>query len=469
MKVKKIYFFIWIIIASLLLYMYPITDDDFYLFSFGQNIKNGLIPYLDYNMLVTPLCAYIIAFFTLFLDNILVIKILWILCTVIICIYIDKILKKFIDGDFIVFLISATISLTMSLFSNFTYNLILVAWALFIYDYIINLEVENISFKNILFLSTFLFLGILLKQTLGLILFATAMFSLFIIAIKEKKYKYYFCKILIITFITFIYCLLFFVLLYFMGNLNEFIEQTILGVSSFNSDGVIESIMFIYVFLVINVVILIYTFWHKKCNLNYFILIIFSLTQLMGLYPLPNLSHLIFSLFFSVVVWVIFLKDILGKYFNYFVKIAVLVCGIFLIAETYNIYTDTEIVMSSQKYFVGGLISKEKEDNINLLNDYIENNKENKYYMITENSMMVNMNRDVYYKYYDLFFDGNLGRNNPVELIKKIENDYIIIYTDPTKDFWQIPVDALEYIRTLQKVDEIGPYSIYTNKFKTGN
>ena len=52
------------ILALVYLYYYrPLVDDELYGYGFGLNILKGLIPYKDFNMIITPLFSYIIAFF----------------------------------------------------------------------------------------------------------------------------------------------------------------------------------------------------------------------------------------------------------------------------------------------------------------------------------------------------------------------------------------------------------------------
>lgn len=460
MKGKKFYFIGWIIFISVLLILQPFTNDDVYNYSFGQNIKNGLIPYLNYNMIITPLSAYITAFCTLFFDNIFVIKFLWITSTIIIYILIEKILNKFIDDVKLVYILSIMLAFFTGIFSMYSYNLLALCLILYSCNYI--LEIKGLSYKDFLVLSFIVFVTILLKQTTGIILLITNLFYLIILDFNQKNDKSKIFKN-ILLYLGNIFILLFFfiILLILSGSLESFIEQTLFGISNFNKENVIRSFVCISILIFFVFTIFVYAYFYKK-NLTFklFVLMGFAISQSAIFYPLLNFSHLITGVTITLILAIIIFKQMLNTYFSmytYFIFFTMhLLCVLAMLVK----FTDKEYIISQQKYFYGNIIEKELEDNINLLNNYIKSN-EGTYYIITENSMMFNMNRDVYHKYYDLFFNGNLGQQDPVELIKKIENDYIIVYTDFTKDFWQIPKEALEYIRNLRKVDEVGPYSIY--------
>lgn len=461
MKGKKFYFIGWVIFVSILLILQPFTIDDVYNYSFGQNIKNGLIPYLDYNMIVTPLSAYITAFCTLIFDNIFVIKFLWIITTVIVCILINEILSKFINDIKLNYILSIMLAFFTGIFSMYSYNLLALCLILYSCNYI--LSVKDLTYKNFLVLSFVVFVTILLKQTTGVVLLITNLFYLIILAIKQKtSTSKIFLNILLYLGNIFMLLFFFIILLGLNGSLENFVEQTLFGISNFNKEDIIVSFTCLSILISFVFIAFIYTYFYKK-NLTFklFVLMGFGISQSAIFYPLPNRAHLIVGVTIALILAIIMLKQILNKYFGtciYFIFFVMhLLCALAILLD----FTEKEYIISQQKYFYGNIIEKEIEDNVNLLNDYIESN-EGTYYIITENSMMFNMNRDIYYKYYDLFFDGNLGQQNPMELIKKIENDYIVIYTDSTKDFWQIPKEVLEYIRKLQKVDEVGPYSIYT-------
>ena len=43
-------------------YVVVLVDDELYNFGFSYNIINGLVPYRDFNMIIPPLFAYLLAF-----------------------------------------------------------------------------------------------------------------------------------------------------------------------------------------------------------------------------------------------------------------------------------------------------------------------------------------------------------------------------------------------------------------------
>ena len=52
---------LFVFALSYIYYYRPCVDDEVYGFGFGINILNGLAPYRDFNMIITPLFSYLIA------------------------------------------------------------------------------------------------------------------------------------------------------------------------------------------------------------------------------------------------------------------------------------------------------------------------------------------------------------------------------------------------------------------------
>ena len=65
--------FLFIIILGFNLFLYPSTLDEIWNYGFSYNILNGVLPYRDFNMVLTPLYSFIMTIpLFIFGNNILV-------------------------------------------------------------------------------------------------------------------------------------------------------------------------------------------------------------------------------------------------------------------------------------------------------------------------------------------------------------------------------------------------------------
>ena len=57
-------FIVLALLSALLIFVEPLNDlDELWQYSFASNISNGLVPYKDFNIIVTPLFSFIAAIF----------------------------------------------------------------------------------------------------------------------------------------------------------------------------------------------------------------------------------------------------------------------------------------------------------------------------------------------------------------------------------------------------------------------
>lgn len=452
---KKIFIFCWGLVLIIAAILCPINIDTVYNFVFAHNIKNGLVPYLDFNMIITPLCAYITAFFLLFYDKIIVINFLLIPICILIFYFLCKICNLLELPKSQSLIINGFASLFITFISGFNYNLyIIICWELLTFLFLKLNSLQNININYIFKISFACSISILFKQTNGFIFLISSFVGLFVLLYKYNKNKI--LKYLTLFLIFNILLLTPFLLYLFSSDsFNDFIDQTFLGIGYFSSYFKLISISTIVAYITI-ISLMFFYLYMKKHDFNLIILFLFSVIQINVVYPLANINHFICG----IIGFFIMIQLLLDKFLNKYI-LSILFFGLFIYYIIYPLYID-DYVFSKQKYFTGCLIEKEVEDNIDILTNYIMVNNDKVYYIITENSSMINLNFDIYNKYYDLFFNGNIGSNDGVDLIKCIEDQYIIVYTDENDDFWQINRDVLNYIRNLNVIDNVGNYTIYS-------
>ena len=63
--------FLILLTVGYIYYFRPMVDDELFSYGFSYNIINGLIPYKDFNMVITPLFPYLLSFGLIFLCKLL--------------------------------------------------------------------------------------------------------------------------------------------------------------------------------------------------------------------------------------------------------------------------------------------------------------------------------------------------------------------------------------------------------------
>ena len=209
-NIKKIlpYIFIFLMILVWTLIILPTNQDEMWNYGFSYNIFSGLIPYKDFNMVVTPLYPFIISiFFHVLGSNIIILHIVHVLIIVLTIYFLFKMLKE--KAWIIVLLIF--------LFCKFlpNYN-----WLL-LFLYVLLLYLEEKEDKGLL-IGIVLGLLILTKQSVGICMLLPTLLYIR----KKEKLKNIILGVGIPIFIFLIYLLL-------TNSLNYFIDLCILGLFDF--------------------------------------------------------------------------------------------------------------------------------------------------------------------------------------------------------------------------------------------
>ncbi len=412
------YIIIFIVILVFNLIIMDITGDETWNFGFSYNISNGLIPYKDFNLVITPLFPFIMSIpLHIFGTNILVFDIVWAIIMTLTSYLIFNLIK---EKGWIVFL---------SYF--FIFPIIYPNYNLFIYSiliFIIWVEKNNKSDYLIGFL---LALSVLTKQSVGLCLLLPSL-----IYLKTPK------KILK-RFIGFIIPIIIFVIyLYVTGAMNDFIDLCILGLFDFaESNG---NFINIYVFLTIILLIIILIFIKKTpTNIyNYYALAFLSINI-----PLFDIYHFYISLSFFLVV----------LFLNYDIKIPLnlklFTFGIIIIISFIYIQDklQTKVIYPNNiNKYEYRFISYDEIIFINKFLDFMDKNSNKKIINFTSYSYFSKIVTNQKINKLDLINRGNWGYNGSKKILDEIKKnkDAIFIINEESlshpRD--QIDKNALKYI-----------------------
>lgn len=308
--------------------------------------------------------------------------------------------------------------------------------------------------------------------------------------------------------------------LFLSGALYQFIDYTVLGLSNFANKvnvGLIESLfginatsinpniitsniqviltyigsiisslvnttirnvamIFSFVFLIVMLII-------KCCNkmkvknmldINVMTLsICFMLVGLIISIPLANQYHLIITTAFIEFLFLINFVKItpISKWlnksisaFSYYIMILMpLVIGISYMTIYFSFAYKSQIdkfenmyISSQTDYLISEVVT--------YINDYEKKNS-HPLYVITSNGVMYSLAMDRNNGIFDLPQYGNLGKEDYMSVINKLDSmsDFsVMVYTDDSKIFWQEPKEISEYIKeNYEHVENIDMYSVY--------
>ena len=487
-KVFKITLFICIFLFFLftqLIYQ-GANLDNYWNFNNSLQISNGLLPYSDINIITTPLFHYIIAIFLLIIGkNIVVFASITSLLKLIHLILLVKIYellseKKNVTNKIFVYIIGTF----LMYLTYYEYNLLA---SLFI-SFIVFIELKYKNSKNKHFYIGFISsLALLTKQSVGLFVILLVLFKPIIFKEENKKSIIY-------RFIgIFIPLLVFILYLLITNTFNGFLNYCIFGLSSFNNrikviDYIFNSVSNYHYSFLLLLIIVIFTILHeiyliikkKQTNDKNAVLIFYSIASFVCFYPISDYHHLlpiIFTLLPIIVTYIPKIKfiDILNN--NRIINIAAFIIAIYILLLPIYMYFNIELygnkVMLKENYnsLNGIVVEKQYKSYIDLLLDYeLEMGKNGiDVIILNKGSVVIHLANNKYYKYFDLFMNGNFGKDGEKDIIKEIKSRENTVYLVNTNDIYsnegkrfQLPNKIIEYVvNNLSYEEMIDEYRIY--------
>lgn len=432
---KKLYKYLLFILVfiSILLFNLLISQlgmDEVWNYGFSYNIANGLIPYKDFNMVLTPFYPMLMAIFMVISKSLVFYHIINSLTCTLLIFIIHKLTKEkiYIILPLLIFPICITPP---------NYNLFI----LFLFILLIYLEKEN---KNDYLIGVLLSLIFLTKQSIGIFLIPVSLYYL-----KQNK------KILK-RFIGFIIPIIIFIIYLLITNsYKEFIDLCVLGLFDFGKSNTNISVFFI-IPLVLLIILLV--LMRKKKNIyNYYLLGFAGICV-----PLFDLYHIqIFVVAYLIIMIINGINIFKPKLIGLTLLVGVLCVNIIRSNVNFNNYPNN-INIFEYRY-----IDKTGVDNTNEVLKYMKkyNNKVmfigpvGYYYKLIANEKIT---------YLDLINEGNLGYNGSNKLldkVKKLSNDYVFFINksdDPNTVGTQTDKKLIKYIlKNYKKIDETKYYNIY--------
>ena len=422
---------IFVIILTFTLVFNKFSLDEVWNYGFAYNISQGLIPYKDFNLVITPLYPFICSIFLkIFGSKILIYYIFNAITTTILYYYIKKNNK---NNCYIIY----TLLLP---FIAPNYNL----FCILILYIILTLEDRK---TNDYIIGIFLGLTFLTKQNIGIYLCIPSLFTKDIKKIIKRIIGF-----LIPNIILLVYLLL-------NNSLYQFIDYTFLGMKSFLNN---THINYILLLLTITIIILLIHKYIKTKDIK-----ILYLICLQGMaFPIIDTYHVLLP-FVIALSYIIKSIKINKKY----TKLAFLMFIVFI--SSYYIY-----INPIQDYKYPNKLTTYKYRNvdqstINVINEiknYIKE-KEEKVFIIDEWAYLIKLEANLPINKYDLLNNGNLGKNGEYKIINDInqicQKEKCIFLLDRQQLYEnnsQYNEKILQYINnTYYEIGMIYQYVIYEN------
>lgn len=370
-KFFYIFFFILIFLITFCYSMFftESISDEIWNYGFSYNISSGLIPYRDFNMIVTPLFSIFgsvfIKIFGNYLFSIHIFGAIFIAITVVL-------LFKMIGYKSLI----CYIYILFYYFPSYNY------FALFFLFLVLYLIFNNKD--NDILISIIVSLAFLSKQTIGLCMLIPCLYY------SRNKLK---------SFISFfIPVCLFCIYLIFNDALFEFFDYCFLGMFSFSNKN------FYYLFLIPEVIVLIYLFRNLlKCNFKDKQCFYILMFQIMS-FPIVDISHFLIAII-PVVYYVLSKNNVVKSGFNRLLYISTF--GIsFLI---FGLNLDFSIVDDDNfmKFRNANLELMELSEQVSIIENY-KNDYDNDFFILdTAYLFKLYMNESI--NKFDILNNGNFG------------------------------------------------------------
>lgn len=358
----------------------PVILDEIWNYGFTYNIANGLIPYKDFNMVITPFYPFLGALFLIIFGKSLFVYHIF---NALICTGIFYFMKITLNKSYY---IVYSILLLVSLPNYSLFSILLLYIILYLED----------NKKNDFLIGIFIGLTFLTKQNIGI---------MFILpSILTKKFKQ--IKNRTIGFI--IPNIIFFLYLIITDSLLSFIDYAFLGLSSFAENNIFFSMW--GTLTIIAIIYLIYQYIITK-DIKVLYLLAFQIIA----YPIFDTYHVLIP-FIPVLGY--FLSKL-----NLVVKVTQVAFIIFIgIVFAYNINN----ILNGNNRFPNDtnvckmrILDDNTISNIKEVSNYLKENKD--VYIINDKAYVYKLESDITINKFDLLNDGNLGKDGDIRLIKEIE------------------------------------------------
>ena len=425
--------------------------DDIWNYSFASNLSKGLLPYKDFNVIVTPL-SFILNSLPLYIYNsFITFKFMYFIYYFLLIFLIHKISTKLKIKKLLEVLCYFLVIPTLLFNSVFDYNFIQMIFVLLlIYLSLCNKDNKD---KRLNIISALIVgLSITNKQSTGVFILIAYIFLLFN---KKKNILFIFKQLLWIS----IPILLMFLYLLVNNILKDFIDLTVLGLLTFSNKSID---LFLLIVLLLALIIMIIITYKNKKDYSYKLLLVYFIASLGVLIPLLDLFHFVLIIIIPILFIFKYLNnkvDDIDKSYIYGSFILIFIIG-------FTLYGYIDSYKIDKGIFKYNSISENNYKNIKSIDKYIINSDKN-VYILDYRATLYKMNIDRYDKYFDLFNNGNFGYYGIDRMKKIIDNEDAVFLIDVKDNSGQKSEEIIDYvINKYVECGKIETFNIYCKNNK---
>lgn len=426
--------YVFVFIASIIfLNFIPFDLDEIWNYGFMHSIYNGLIPYKDFNMVITPFFPFLFSIpFYIFGSNLLVVNVCQALLITLVYFVLEKLFGK-----------NANILLIILFFN---YDMLYASYNFFIFFLFLLLLLMEKKNVNDYLIGIVIGLSVLTKQSIGGCLALVSLYYLF------KDYKKFFKRVAGAMIPTII-----FILYIFINNCyKEFFDLCIMGMFDFGKENYIGNIYVLILFFVC-LGLIIYSIVKDKKNINNYYILAFSSIAI----PMFDFFH--FKFFLMGLLFIVIGKLSIKK-----INLDLLMYGclgglviINMISSIDGSFTYPNDIKHFQFRYISDEHIKETKEVSNALLKY----KDKNVIFLFEQSYYYKILNDIPINYFDLINTGNWGFDGSKKLYNKLEENKESVFVINRYSYVgtnQSDKTALNYVLDNgTKIDEIYNFEFY--------
>ena len=426
--------------------------DELWNFSFAKNISNGLLPYKDFNVIVTPLSMFVNSLFLRIDSSLISFRILYFIYYILMVYILDRIIELLEIKRIFKYILLFIIMYLLLQESYLNYNFI----QLILILVLIYLSLKNKNYQNKLlniFIPIVAGLTIINKQSTGLLI---CFVTVILVYCEKKDLKFSLQQIEIML----VPSILFIIYLLLSNSFFEFYDMCILGLSTFNNKLVFWHLLFILIMEYILMALLLRKYKNKELNIIFW----YSIASLFVIVPIVDFTHSVYALIVPIIFFTYILNINLSKNFhgNICLLITIIVVSIFTFSNIYSYSTALKIKSGVYKSIPSNIKHIKNIDNVSKY--VLSESKNHNVYILDFSSSLYNININRYTKYFDLFMNGNFGIRGKEEIYDLINKENQIILINSHVRNWQRPDDIVNYvIENYGMCGSIEQFDIYCN------
>lgn len=436
---KKVIKYVFVFICSLVfLNFIPFDLDEIWNYGFMHSMYSGLVPYRDFNMVVTPFFPLLFSLpFHLFGSNLLVVNVCQSLLIVLTYVLLEKLI-----GD------KANILLLLMFFN---YDMMYASYNYFIFFLFLSLLYLEKNKSNDYVIGIVIGLAVLTKQSVGGLLAIVSLYYVF----KEKDFKKFVKRVIGAM----LPVGLFLIYLAVTGAFADFVNLCILGLFDFGTNNYVgvRALVLGYI-LLIGVVI--YFIVKRRNSIDKYYVLAFSTIAI----PMFDYFHI---KFFVLALLILVLEKINIKKINLNLLLYGSMIGIVFINLIVSVDGDM-VYPNSIKHFEYRYISSKHIKETQLVSEKLKDYSDKELLLLFEQSYYYKISNDFPINHFDLINTGNWGYKGSEKLLKELKKKKDAVFVINRLSYEgtrQTDKTALNYVlKNCKKIDEIYGFEFYIRK-----